>query len=277
MKPILTLEDGTEVLETTGDADAIRYGGGVLYRSPGDAVVWDFWEAPEKNFYVYSADVSRDVLGRYDIDLDELVLGSAGEVTKGEILKLSGSSDPRARLQVLALIRDSYGASQIDSSGPDEATKFELVEKWGFLFGMEKGEVGEISPEDYMVREYGKRWECGRVDGTCLGRYVRYDDAICAVANNMKKVGIFTNLFHEHSPGKIELVQWSPEDHVGGGTVIRGKIATARWKLSMRQYSTRRPRARKRLATAIRRSESRRVKQQNRIGRARKLRSYLAG
>jgi hypothetical protein len=278
MKPIFTLEDGTEVLETTGDADAIRYGGGVLYRSPGDAVVWDFWDAPEKNFFVYKADASRHVLDHYEVDVEELVLCAAGEVTEKEILKLSASADPRRRLQVLALIRSGCGASELDPDGPVEMTKFDLVSRWGFLFGMEKDEIEEISQEDYMIREYGQRWECGRVDGLCLGRYTRYDDAIAAVANDMEKVGLITNLFHEHSPGEIELVQWIPEEHIGRGSVIRGKIPAAQWKLAMRRYKTaHKPRRRQRLATSIRRSESMRVGQRNRIERARKIREYLAG
>jgi len=279
MKPILTLEDGTQVLETTGDADALQYGGGVLYRSPGDGVAWDFWEAPEKNFLVYSADASKDILERHEVvDLHELVLYGAGEVTEKEILRLSKSEDPRARLQVLALIYGGYGASELDPRGPVEMTKFNLVMKWGFLFGMEKEGVEEVSQEDYMIRECGKRWECGRIDGHCLGRYVRYEDALAAVADNMKKVGLFTNLFHEHSPGKLELVQWNAEDHIGGGTIIRGKIRTAQWKIAMRQYKPgRNMRRRKRLATSIRRAESTRVKQRNRIERAKKIRDYLAG
>ncbi len=278
MKPIFTLEDGTQVLETTGDADAIQYGGGVLYRSPGDVVAWDFWEAPEKNFLVYTADASGDVLGRHGgVDLQELVLCGAGEVTKKEILRLSKSEDPRERLQLLALIRGGFGASEIDPEGPAEVTKFHLVTRWGFLFGMERGEVHEVSEEDYMVREYGDRWECGRIDGHCLGRYVRYEDALSAVADNMKKVDLFTNLFHEHSPGKIEFVQWEPEDHIGGGTIVRGKIRTAQWKVAMRQYKPgRNTRRRKRLATSIRRGESMRVKQRNRVEQARKIRDVLS-
>ena len=279
MKPIFTLEDGTQVLETTGDADAIQHGGGVLYRSPGDAVAWDFWDAPEKNFLVYRADASRNVLERHEaVDLQELVLCGAGEVTEKEILRLSKSADPRARLQVLALIRGGYGASELDLEGPAEMTKFSLVSRWGFLFGMERDEVHEVSQEDYMVRGYGDRWECGRIDGHCLGRYVRYEDALAAVADNMKKVELFTNLFHEHSPGKIEFVQWEPEDHIGSGTIVRGKIRTAQWKIAMRQYKPgRNTRRRKRLATSIRRGESMRVKQRNRVERARKIRDHLAG
>jgi len=278
MKPIFTLEDGTQVLETTGDADAIQYGGGVLYRSPGGVVSWDFWEAPEKNFLVYSAEVPGDVLGHYDVDVQELVLCSAGEVTEKEVLKLSKSANPRIRLQVLGLIRGAHGASTLDLEGPEEVTKFNLVSRWGFLFGMEKGDVEEISEEDYMVREHEKRWECGRVDGTCLGRHRKYEDALSAVADDMKKVGLFTNLFHEHSPGEIELVQWEPEELIGRGVIIRGKIPAAQWKLAMRRYKTgRKPQRRRRAASSIRRDESSRVKQRNRVERAKKIRDCLTG
>lgn len=279
MKPIFTLEDGTQVLETTGDEDALQYGGGVLYRTPGNAVVWDFWDAPEKNFFVYRADVSRNVLERHNVDIQELCLGGAGEVNEKDLLRLSKSSDPRARLQLLDLIRDCYGASELDPSGPIELTKYDLAERWGFLFGVEKESVEEISLEDYMIREYQNRWECGRVDGEFLGRFRRYEYALAAVADDMKKLDLVTNLFHEHEPGKIELVQWNWEDHVGRRPILRGKMPTVQWKLAMRRYATgRRPGPRrKRLASRIRRNEAMRVNQRNRIEHARRIRDYLGG
>lgn len=278
MRPVFTLTDGTEVLETTGDAEAIRYGGGVLYRSPGHDVVWDFWDAPEKNFFIYSAAVPVGVLEHYDgVDIQELVLVAAGEVTEKEILVLSKSADPRARLQVVSLIRNAYGASHLDPEGPDEVTKFELASQWGFLFGVEKESVEEFSQEDYLIREHDNRWECGRIDGHFLGRFRQYKDALGAVADNMKKVGLFTNLFHEHEPGKIELIEWEPAEHIGRCPIIRGKMPSAQWKVAMRQYVTKRkPQRRKRLATSIRRSEAMRVVQRKRIEKARSIRDYLA-
>lgn len=276
MKPIFTLTDGTEVLETTGDADAIRYGGGVLYRMPGHEVVWDFWNPPEKNFFIYSAKVPVSVLDFYEIDLRELVLAAAGEVTEKEIVKLSRSSDPRARLQVVDLIRIACGASHLDPDGPDEVTKFELVNQWGFLFGVEKETIDEVSQEDYVIRERENRWECGRIDGHCVGRFRQYEDALAAVAEDMNSVGFFTNVFHEHEPGKIELIEWDPQEHIGRRPIIRGKIPSAQWKVAMRQYAPRRrsPR-RKRLTKSIRRNEAMRVRQQKRIEKARDIRAYL--
>jgi len=277
MKPIFTLADGTQVLETTGDADALQYGGGVLYRAPGDIVMWDFWDAPEKNFYVYSADASVNVLDRYEVDVDELLLVGAGEISAKDLVKLSASKDPRARLQVLSLIRAAYGASHLDSEGPIETTKFNLASHWGFLFGVEKEDIEEISQEDYMIREYKDAWECGRVDGLCLGKYKQYEHALATVAENMETVGLVTNLFHEHAPGKIEIVQWNHEEHIGRGPLVRGKMPSAQWKIAMRQYATRRkPHRRRRLASSIRRNEEARVGQQNRIERARRIRDYLS-
>jgi hypothetical protein len=277
MKPVFTLDDGTQVLETTGDSDALDYGGGVLYRAPGNLVFWDFWDAPEKNYFVYRADVSAGVLDRYEVDLQEICLASAGELTEKDIVKLSEDEDPRARLQLVSLIRDAYGATHIDPSGPMEATKFDIAEQWGFLFGVEKDNVEEISPEDYIVKESDIRWESGRVDGKFLGRYSRYEEAISAVADDMDKIGLFTNLFHEHSPGKIELVQWDPSDYIGGAPVVRGKMPTVQWKIAMRKYNSgpRRSSRRKKSISKIRRSESMKVAQRGRIERAKRIRSYL--
>lgn len=278
MKPIFTLEDGTQVLETTGDAEAFDYGGGVLYRA-GKSCYWDFWDTPDKNYFVYRADASRHILDRYDVELDELHLASAGEISKKDLERLSSHANPRARLQILMLIKDSYGATTLDEEGPIEMTKFELACKWGFLFGVEKETIEEISKEDYLIREFSSLWECGRVDGHFLGRFKKYEHALAAVAEDMKKVGLYTNLFHEFSVGNIELVQWEPPSFVGRGCSVRGKMPTAQWKVAMRRYTTRKRIKKKkpRTITSIRRSEALRVSQKRRIEKARRIRDYLQG
>ena len=278
MKPIFTLEDGTQVLETTGDADALQYGGGVLFRAPGDVVAWDFWDAPEKNFFVYSADAGRNILDRYDVDLQELCLASAGEINERELKKLANSMNPRARLQVLALIKDSYGASHLDPSGPIELTKYDLACKWGTLFGVQKENIEAVSLDDYIVRENNNNWECGRIDGKFLGRFSRYEYALAAVAEDMKNIGLNANLFHEYFPGQLELVQWDWQNHIGRLPIIRGKMPMAQWKIAMRRYNIgNRPLSkRKLLATRIRKNEAMRIEQKNRIERARRIRDYLA-
>lgn len=279
MKPIFTLEDGTEVLETTGDAEALQYGGGVLYRAPGNVVVWDFWEAPEKNFFVYTADATKGVLEHYNVNLDELFLASGGEINKKELMKLSVSPDPRARLQVLILIKESYGASHLDPLGPLELTKFDLACKWGALFGVQKESVEQIALNDYMIIEKNDYWECGRIDGTFLGRFKRYEYALASIADDMKITENNANLFHEHSPGQIELVQWDWENHTGRLPEIRRKMPMAQWKIAMRRYNMgHKPHSkRKRLASRIRRSEAMRIEQKNRLERARRIRDYLSG
>ncbi len=102
---------------------------------------------------------------------------------------------------------------------------------------------------------------------------------MAAVAYDMKNIDLCTNLFHEHEPGKIELVQWDWEDHVGRVPIVRGKMPTAQWKIAMRRYTTgRKPISkRKRLASRIRTSEAMRVNQRNRIEHARRIRDYLGG
>lgn len=276
MKPIFTFEDGTQVLETTGDAEALDYGGGVLYRA-GKSCYWDFWDSPDKNYFVYRANASRHILDRYDVDIDEIYLASAGEISKKDLIKLSSHANPRARLQILMLIRESYGASTIDEDGPTEMTKFELACRWGFLFGVEKESIEEISQEDYLVREKSSMWECGRVDGHFLGRFKKYEHALAAVAEDMKKVGLYTNLFHEFSIGNVELVQWDPPSFIGRGGVIRGKMPTAQWKIAMRRYITRKKIKKKRpkTITSIRRNEALRVSQKLRIEKAKRIRDYL--
>jgi hypothetical protein len=97
MKPIVTLRNDTAVLVTTGDMDAFKYGGGVVYKD-GQGTFWQFWdsrEPGEKNYFVYTAPVPRKVLDYYDAPLEEIC--SVGDLDRREARRLSRSSNPSDR------------------------------------------------------------------------------------------------------------------------------------------------------------------------------------
>lgn len=287
-RPIITLEDGTEVLETTGDVDAFEHGGGVLYRAPNRrGVFWTFWSARdlgEKNFRVFTAPVPPDVIEYFSPDIKELSLVSGFDIR--DIRRLSRSKDHSERLQLVAAIRDSSGASRIDPSHePEILTPWELSDRWGGVFGLPSGEVPMIELEDFIVREtpHGD-YECGCVDGVYLGRHQEYKFALCAIADHMRQYGLErSNVFHEHEHGKLELVTWDPSTFVGKIPKRRGKLPEAKWRNAMKRYVTSEIRRKgidkqakaQRDLTKERRRAKARIAQNDRIERARAMRRSM--
>lgn len=105
-RPIITLEDGTEVLETTGDVDAFAHGGGVLFREPRRRdLFWTFWserELGEKNFLVFTAPVPSNVIEFFEPDLSEVALVSG--ISIRDLRKLGRSKDPSERMQIMTAL-----------------------------------------------------------------------------------------------------------------------------------------------------------------------------
>ena len=244
MRPILTLEDGTRVLDTTGDLDAFEYGGGVLYQEPRRReIYWQFWaprEPGDKTFAVFTAPIPPNVIEVFQPDLVELCKYSELEIQK--VRRMSRSRDPKERLQVVIAMREVYGSSAIDPHGdPEIVTLWDLTERWGNVFGKELGEIPEIEFDDYIIREtQHESWECGCVDGTYFGRFEKYKHCLCAIAEHMQKVGTMRpNVMHEHAPGKLELVVWDPEEFLGKTYPRRrGTIPGPRWRAHMRKYAS---------------------------------------
>lgn len=287
-RPIITLEDGTEVLDTTGDLDAFAHGGGVLFRAPNRrGTFWTFWSARgfgEKNYRVFTAPIPPDVIEYFDPDLKELALVSGIDIR--DVRKLSSSKNPADRLQLVMAIRDCGGASRIDPShGPELVTAHDLSCRWGAVFGLDGGDIPMVDYEDFIIRETSLNdYECGSVDGKYLGRHKEYKYALCAVADCMKEWGRSSaNVFHEHERGSLELVAWDPETFIGKIPKRRGKLSKARWRNSMKQYVTSEIRRKgidkkadaQRNVTRSRRRAQARVNQKDRIKRAKDIRRSM--
>lgn len=243
MRPILTLEDGTHVLDTTGDLDAFEYGGGVLFQEPKRReIYWQFWgprETGDKNYFVFTAPVPPNVIELFQPDIQELCKYSELEIQK--VRRMSRSKDPKERLQIVIAIRDVYGPSAIDPNGdPEVITLSDLVERWGSVFGKDMMEIPEVEYDDYIIREtqYGN-WECGCVDGTYFGRFDKYKHCLCAIAEHMREVGTMRpNVMHEHGPGKLELVVWDPTEFLDKTlSKRRGTMPGPRWRAHVRKYA----------------------------------------
>ncbi len=287
-RPIITLEDGTEVLSTTGDVDAFEHGGGVLFRDPDRReFFWSFWSARDrgqKNYYVFTAPVPADVIEYFDPDMSELSIVSG--MDERDIRRMGRSKNHDERLEIVMAIRECNGASRIDPSHePETVSKYELAERWGKVFANKTSEVPMVEMDDFIIREtLHKDYECGCVDGTYLGRHSEYKFALCVIADFMSHHGLQnTNVFHEYEHGQLELVTWDPETFIGKAPVRRGKLPQARWRNAMKRYVTteirrkgidRKAKAQKNVAKERRRAAAQ-IAQKNRMDRARELRRSM--
>ncbi len=240
-RPVITLSNGIEVIDTTGDTDALAFGGGVVYREPRfHDVYWTFWTARprgQKNFEVFTAPIPAEILEYFEPDVRELSMASGFE--SSEIRKLSRSRNPLERLQIVMAIKECNGASRIDPAHtPEEVTPFEMAERWGEVFDISTDGIPMIEYEDYLVRETGLgMYECGRIDGVYLGKFDKFKLALCAVADDMRKKEVDSvNLFHEHEFGKLELVKWDPDTFIGKLPRRRGKLPEAHWRNLVKRY-----------------------------------------
>lgn len=242
MRPVIRLENGIDVLKTTGDVDALEHGGGVLYRDPHDMeIYWTFWSSRElgqKSFDVFTALIPEDVISHFDPDIDELCMVSGLNIL--EIKKMSRSKNPFDRLEIVMHIKECSGASSVDLKRiPEEVPPFEMVNRWGEVFGLDKDHVPIADYEDYLIREseHGK-YECGRFDGYFIGRFEDFKSALCAIADKMNLEGDFNPiLFYEHDFGNLEIVSWEPETFIGKSPHRRGKLPEAPWRNLMKRYS----------------------------------------
>ncbi len=291
MRPIITLSDGIEVLDTTGDLDAFEYGGGVVYRTPQKETYWQFWEPRErgrKNFYVFTAPIPDKVLDFYDF-VEPEILCTVGQIDKRELARISRSKDHKQRAFLVGIIKDAYGPSSIDPNETSEVlTPWELASRWGDVYGVSTDETPQANLEDYIVREHkqvGEAYECGRIEGAYFGRFETYEDALCAVAHAMAKGdGFSCNVFHEHEPGKLELIDWDPQEYLERPLKKhRRAFSNAFWKNAMRHYINddkikSRIRARQKSHKDVLRARQRskaKLNQQKRIERARDFRRSM--
>lgn len=289
MRPIITLKDGTEILETTGDLDAFKYGGGVLYKK-NQEIYWQFWdqrEQGEKNYFVFTCPVPDNVLKFYDF-AELNIVSKVAFMDKKDIKRLSRSKDPKERRLLVSFIKDTYGASSVDPDGANEVlTPWQLSNRWADVFGIEENEIVKAQLDDYIIREAkaGLTYECGRVCGDFIGRFETYELALAAIYKWMSKNdGFSDNIFHEHEPGDLELVLWDPEDYKDIKIKTRRKVVpSVFWKNSMKRYVNddmirskilARAKSDKSVQKAQRRNQQR-INRENRIERAKEFKKSM--
>lgn len=284
-RPIITLGDGTEVLETTGDVDALVYGGGVLYKDPDGNVFWTFWPPPGsggKNYTVFTAAVPKNIIDHYRPDIKELELVTG--IDPRSIRRFGSSRKPSDRLRIVMAICDCIGPSGIDlPDGPELLTAHDLASRWGHAFGVDPDDVPKLSSNDFIVRKIPSgQYDCGSVDGVYLGRHSRYREALCAIADFIDSKNLHSsNVYQEDSSGNLDLVVWEYKSFAGK---VRGPkiLSSSAWKSSMKPYvaseiknksidkalDTGKSTARARNRAAAKISRSKRISRAKEIGRS---------
>jgi hypothetical protein len=138
------MEADVEVLGTTGDVNALDYGGGVVYRHPDGHINWEWWDeedegaaspiAGDPNFAgkytVYSATVEDpgEVMKWYNwVDYESM--GRTMDMTVAEYRKLCRSANPLDRVRLMEDIVGYHGSHEVDQY-PRKFTRAELEERW---------------------------------------------------------------------------------------------------------------------------------------------------
>lgn len=238
-RPILHLESGVQVIECTGDADALEYGGGVIYFCPRqESIFWEFWgprAMGSSTFEVFNAPVPDRVIEHFQPDLKEL--SSISGYSEVDIRVMSRSPNPKERAKVVMAICECDGPSKVDrGDGPRMVNISKMVAKWGEVFGVSADEaMAQISPKDYIARRIGKKmFEVGRMDGCYLGRFQLFDEVVQAVASACLTGA--PNLYFEHGFGELEPVSWDRSDYPQTITANKG-VPSPKWRNFVRSYS----------------------------------------
>jgi hypothetical protein len=138
------LEDDVEVLGTTGDVNALDYGGGVIFRHPDGHVVWEWWDEQDEGapsplhgdpnfagkYTVYSVHVPDpgEVMSWYDW-VDYADMGNSMDMTVGEYRELCRSKNPIDRVRVIEDIEGYHGPHELDQY-PQKLSRAEMEKRW---------------------------------------------------------------------------------------------------------------------------------------------------
>jgi len=224
MRPILTLDNFIEIFGFTGDLDAFLYGGGVIYRDKRRMVyLYSFWDSPddhEKNYIVYTA-ILNDIDKNYNLDIKELILGSANELNEKDIKSIINGRNFKEKANLIDLISNINGKSFFPS---EELSPFEMASRWGQAFGVEPSSVPQIEYNDYLIRAHknGSDWEAGCLNGDYLGRFGKYKDALRSILKHANDIANEKyNVYHEHEKYKIEIISLNKEDFAISNELIK--------------------------------------------------------
>jgi hypothetical protein len=127
--------EDVEVLGTTGDVNALHYGGGVVSKQGDSDPQWMWWDEPPDSdhpeghtYTAYWADVPDDVFEEYDwADLHALARSTGQDVD--DMRAMAKSSNPLDRVSVMEAIVFFYGPIELDMY-PEKYSYADLVRMW---------------------------------------------------------------------------------------------------------------------------------------------------
>lgn len=236
-RPLIVLEDGVEVLGTTGDLDAFNYGGGVFFRTPNrKELYWQFWGEPEvgKNYRVYTAPIPDDMIDHFEITTQDLCMVSELEIST--IRSMLRSKKLKDRFELIQMILELVGPSGMAEG--EIVAPWQLVAQWGDVFGIDSGKYPELDFEDYIIRKKDEnKYETGTVDGLYLGKFKKKKELLAAIADHIEDQAAYdANVFYERKDGDLELILWEREEFIGKSKENRSKMVSGLWKRSVKKY-----------------------------------------
>jgi len=225
------------VLELTGDADALTYGGGVVFRKEGDTF-WQFWDQPtSKTFVVWTTRIGVNILRDYK-SVARAEISSATGLPVDTLRTMSTSSRVMDRLTLIQAVSQLEGRSRICPTGPEELTTYEMAQRWGEVFEVDPSSYPKFDKEDYVISEFEEGMACGQVAGRFLGLYETFECCAAAIAEDIEASGVVANVYIEEDGGEMEKLEWSRGRWLGRSPVpIRMGFAKATWRYRMRPYS----------------------------------------
>jgi hypothetical protein len=225
-----------KILDKTGDDDALTYGGGVVFRKD-DKVFWQFWDAPGRNYLVWTARVGRSVLQDYP-NVNRKHLASDMGLDMNGLRAMAVAADPRDRRQMVEAIGELEGRSVICPTGPEELTNWEMKQRWGDLYQVDTESVSRFAPGDYAICEYDEGWACGQIGGDCLGVYEAFEGCLAVIANEIDATGLMAEVFILEKGEMKERLDWNPGRWRGQPHQrIRLGFSGSSWRYRMRPFA----------------------------------------
>ena len=230
--------DGILIYGTTGDADPFEYGGGVIYKVKKTGICWwEKWDEPQAKNYIVKyirIPVNPWKSSMKFASLDDL--SKAYKLSRDELRSIASSVRPDIRSYFVEMLCEVYGYSKCTYK-IDVLTTYEIIKRWGFLFGISDEESPQIDDDDYIIISSKNRFICGQVSGNLLGAYKSTQECAAVIGIDIKKSGSKSNVYIVDSYDNISLVQWSPDKW---GEVDPPKrcmnFARSKWRLMMRDY-----------------------------------------
>jgi hypothetical protein len=224
------------VLEMTGDSDALEFGGGVVFRKDGQ-IYWQFWDAPTgRKYLIWTSKIPFNVLRQFSF-VDREGIARFLRIDLDELRGMSVSNRIMDRQRLVEVIGETEGWSTICPDDVEDLVRWELIQRWGPLLGVDPETAPRMSPGDCLICESDEGFVCGRVGGEFFGLYERLEGCASAVAEALEGADPSSLVFVESAPGEIERLEWTRSKWLGRErTKLRIGFSSARWRFRMRPY-----------------------------------------